>query len=286
MSTSFIGGDSFSLISSGSGGGGGGGAAVIILGAGSGSSDRCGANNTASGTYSFVAGECNSAISNYSVVVGGQCNTACGLGSFVGGGLCNNTNGNACGFIGGGYCNTASGIQSMAIGAFSVADSLFGFALGRDANVFSIIGRQTYASGSTSVIGDAQKSTFVLRAATTGVTATSLTTDGSGTALSTNQVILSNQASYRFKGSIVGKQSGSVNVASWDIDGLIVRGANAAATTLNIANVNLVQNTPAWGTPTLAADTTNGGLRVQCIGAAATNIQWTCTIETTEVIYA
>jgi hypothetical protein len=109
---------------------------------------------------------------------------------------------------------------------------------------------------------------------------------GFGAAGTTNQVILSNQSAYRFKGSIVGKQSGSVNAAVWDIDGFIVRGANAAATTLNVSNVTLVENTPAWGTPTLAADTTNGGLQVQVIGAAATNIQWTAVIETTEVIYA
>jgi hypothetical protein len=55
---------------------------------------------------------------------------------------------------------------------------------------------------------------------------------------------------------------------------------------LNVSNVTLVENTPAWGTPTLAADTTNGGLQVQVTGAAATNIQWTAVIETTEVIYA
>ena len=56
--------------------------------------------------------------------------------------------------------------------------------------------------------------------------------------------------------------------------------------TLVVGNVNLVSNTPSWGTPTLAADTTNGGLRVQVTGLAATNIQWTAVIETTEVIYA
>ena len=89
MTTSFIGGDSFSLISSGSGGGGGGGAAVIILGGGCGSSVRCAANNTASGTYSFAAGQCNSAISNGSGIVSGFCNTVCGVCSFIGGGTCN-----------------------------------------------------------------------------------------------------------------------------------------------------------------------------------------------------
>ena len=65
-----------------------------------------------------------------------------------------------------------------------------------------------------------------------------------------------------------------------------MRGANAAATTLNVSNVTLVENTPAWGTPTLAADTTIGCLRVQVTGAAATNIRWIANIETTEIIFA
>jgi hypothetical protein len=148
-----------------------------------------------------------------------------------------------------------------------------------------VIGRLSHASGQEATAGDAQASKFILRERTTGNTATTITSD-SAAASTNNQVILSNQSAYRFKGSIVGKQSGSVNAAAWDIDGFIVRGANAAATTLNISNVTLVQNTPAWGTPTLAADTTNGGLRVQVTGATATNIQWTALIETTEVIYA
>jgi hypothetical protein len=67
---------------------------------------------------------------------------------------------------------------------------------------------------------------------------------------------------------------------------LIVRGANAASTVLTASTVTLFSNLPGWGTPTLAADTTNGGLQVQVSGLAATNIQWTAVIETTEVIYA
>ena len=112
-----------------------------------------------------------------------------------------------------------------------------------------------------------------------------MTSDGAGAA-SNNQIILSNQSAYRFKGTIIAKQSGSVNSAAWDVDGFIVRGANAAATTLNVSNVTLIQNTPGWGTPTLSADTTQGGLRIQIQGAAATNIQWVGDIKTTEVIYA
>ena len=79
----------------------------------------------------------------------------------------------------------------------------------------------------------------------------------------------------------------STNVGVWDIDCVIVRGANAASTVIaGSANVNLVVNTGTFGTPTLTANTTLGCLTVTVIGVAATNIQWTCAIDTTEVIYA
>jgi hypothetical protein len=181
--------------------------------------------------------------------------------------------------------NTASAQFACAVGGIqNVASGFVSYANGYQANTFSVTGRQSRGYRNT-ISGDCQKSEFFLSIRTTGDTATTVTVGG-GAAAATNQVILSNQSAYRFKGSIVGKQSGSTNAAVWDIDGFLVRGANAAATTLNVSNVTLVENTPAWGTPTLAADTTNGGLQVQVIGAAATNIQWTAVIDTTEVIYA
>jgi hypothetical protein len=226
-----------------------------------------GLTNTAGGLYSTSIGSGNTASQQNSVALGGN-NTASGAYAFVVG-----VNGIASGQFATsiGNENTASGNVSFAHGAYSSS--------------FSIYGRKVYASGRESTSGDAQKSTFILRERTTNDTATTLTSD-SGAASTTNQVILQNNNAFRFKGTIIGKQSGSTNVAAWDIDGLIVRGANAAATTLIVSNVNVVDNTPTFGTPTLAADTTNGGLRVQVTGLAATNIQWTATIETTEVIYA
>lgn len=243
--------------------------------------DVTGSNATASNTGAFA-------------VNGGQ---ASGLWSFaMGRAVASNTNAFAFGAyytgatasgegsvaIGG---NTASSFGAVAIGGQgNLASGYMSYASGNTTSTFGVTGRQTRGYYNTA-IGDCQKSEFFLSKRTTDATATTITIGG-GVASSSNQVILSNQSSYRFKGSIVGKQSGSTNVASWDIDGLIVRGANAAATTLAVSNVTLVQNTPAWGTPTLAADTTNGGLRVQVTGATATNIQWTAVIETTEVIYA
>jgi hypothetical protein len=243
-----------------------------------------GTNNTASGSRSTVAGgaSCtatsyaastlggfgNVSTNNYASNLGGQSNTASGSHSSVVGGA----------------SNTASGTYSLAGGGASVANSTGSVALGIGANVNSVLNRNSFGNN-LSVSGDAQKSTFIFRMRTTTDTLTTFTIDGTG-ASAVNQVILSNNSSFRFKGTIIAKQSGSANTAAWDIDGLITRGANAGTTTLLISNVTLVQNTPAWGTPTLSTDTTQGGLKIQIQGALTTNIQWVGNIETTEVIYA
>lgn len=226
-----------------------------------------GRSNRATGDYSFVTGFGNTASGNYSTVMG---NNHSGSGTYA---------------VALGQNGFVSGIAAVGIGDTITANADYSMALGKQASVFSIIGRQAYASGQEASIGDSQVSKFVLHERTTGNTATTLTTNSSA-AGTNNQVVLSNNATYRFKGVIVGRQSGSTNTAAWDIEGLIVRGTSAATTVLNVSTVTLVENSPAWGTPTLAADTTNGALRVQVTGAAATNIQWVCTIETTEVIYA
>ena len=245
------------------------------------SSISIGSGGVAGGTgenYVFGNGVANG---NFAAVSLGRANTSSGDGTLSAGFNCTASGSRAVAI---GQSNIASANGALATGVGTTASGIASIATGWLSNTFSITGRQSHGNNNT-VSGDCQKSIFPLSVRTTDATATTLTVAG-GAASTTNQVILSNQSAYRFKGTIIGKQSGSTNVAAWDIDGLIVRGANAASTTLVVGNVNLVSNTPAWGTPTLAADTTNGGLRVQATGAASTNIQWTAIIETTEVIYA
>jgi hypothetical protein len=182
--------------------------------------------------------------------------------------------------------NTASGGGAVAIGGRNnLANGTYSYTFGAYCSTNGVQGRQSRGRSLGTVQGETQKSEFYLSKRTTDATATTVTVAG-GTADTTNQVILSNNSAYGFTGTIVGKQSGSTNACMWKVTGLIARGANAASTTLTFSSVDLVSNAPGWGTPTLAADTTNGGLRVQVVGLAATNIQWTATIETTEVIYA
>ena len=243
-----------------------------------------GTNNTASGSRTTVAGGSSCTATNYGAsTLGGFGNTSTNNYASNIGGSGNSASGQYSTVIGG-ASNVASGTYALAGGVQSVANSDFSIALGYGASVNSIIGRNAYCK-LHAVVGDAQSSTFIFAQRTTDATLVNFTIDG--TAASTvNQVILPNNGAFRFKGTIIAKQSGSTNVAAWDIDGLIVRGASAATTTLLISNVVLVQNTPGWGTPTLAANTTQGGLRIQIQGAAATNIQWVGDIKTTEVIYA
>lgn len=185
-----------------------------------------------------------------------------------------------------GTTNTAS--AGIALGTSNTVDAGASTAIGKQASVFSIKGRLAHSAGQVAVLGDSQTSKFILQNRTTNNTATTLVSDAvaSPTPFSNNQVILSNQSAYAFEGKIIGKQSGSTNAAVWKVEGLIVRGSNAASTVLTASTVTLFSNLPGWGTPTLAADTTNGGLQIQVSGLAATNIQWTAVIETTEVIYA
>jgi hypothetical protein len=241
-----------------------------------------GQSSTASGSYSVSIGQSNTASAANSVAIGysntsqtGQ-NVAIGYGNTASGSL-------PC--VAMGYSATASGSSAISLGRSTIASGTYSVATGYGSNAYSIIGRKVHSPNLITTSGESQKSTFVLLSRTTGNTLTALSSDN-GAASATNQLNLQNNNSIRFKGTIIGRQSGSTNTSAWDIDGIIQRGTTAASTTLLINNVTVVQNTPAWGTPTLVANTTLGGLTVNVTGVATTNIMWVATIETTEVIYA
>jgi hypothetical protein len=174
----------------------------------------------------------------------------------------------------------ATGVNSIAVGENSSANHARSIALQNGNSRY--IGHFVIAPYNPI----AQKGMGCLYALTADSTPTKLTTDSLvvGTA---NQVILPNNSTYAFTGTIVAQQSkaqGSAT-AAWKVEGLITRGANAAATTLVASTVTAISNAPAW-TLALSADTTNGGLAVTFTGAAATNIRTVATIETVEVTYA
>jgi hypothetical protein len=190
-----------------------------------------------------------------------------------------------------GNVSNASGTGSVAIGCGSTIGS-GATASGNDAIAFGDsaraleIKKYAFAGWGIASAGSSQMGILLLCKTTTNDTATVLTSD-TGVAATSNQVILSNSSAYAFTGTVVARQQAAdgTDSAAWKIEGLIRREANAASTTLVASTVTAIDNTPGW-TLALSADTTNGGLAVTATGAAATDIRWVATVQTSEVIYA
>ena len=219
------------------------------------------ANSTSSygatGANSVAIGKTNKAQSTWSSAIGGSLNIASDTGATVTGG----------------YTNTASGLYSRSGGREAKSDKY---------------GKDAWASGQFSAQGDAQAGTFVLRSDTTDATPEALTSSNSA-ASTTNQIILPNNSAYSFSGTIIARQQASAgsDYASWEIKGALLRDGTATSTVLGNGIKNKLfasAGASAWDIA-LTADTTNGGLKIEVTGTAATNIRWVATVNTSEVTY-
>jgi hypothetical protein len=273
-----------------------------------------GPSAVASGTQSIALGSLADATSNYSLALGYTAQAVTGLyataigRSYASGtdsfaaAIANNTSSygaTGANSVAIGYRAKASAADSVAIGdtntssaqgavtfggAGNTASASYSFATGYQ-SLSSIVGKSARASGQFSAQGDAQTGTFVLRSDTTDATPEALTTNNSA-ASTDNQIILPNNSAYAFHGTIVAREQASAGTdcAAWKIEGLIRREGSAGTTVLVNSATTVIDNTPSWGLA-LSADTTNGGLKIEFTGAAATNIRVVATISTSEVTY-
>ena len=222
-------------------------------------SHSIGYNNNVSGYSAFACGEGNT-VSGARGVALGQSNTS---------------------------GSTVSSRPNVAIGALCSATGGVAFAFGERADTRGIYGKYTFSSGYGAGTGTAQTGTLVLNTDTTDATPSVLcsgqTTD---TPSATNQIILPNNSAYAFHGTIVAREQASAGTdcAAWKIEGLIRREGSAGTTVLVNSATTVIDNTPSWGLA-LSADTTNGGLKIEFTGAAATNIRVVASIHTSEVTY-
>jgi len=202
----------------------------------------------------------NIASGSISTIVGGYNNQSTAFGSFVGGGATHLANAQYS-TISGGVNGTARSINGYCV--FSAHNNPIANASGVQQAALLILGTQT-----------------------TDATATALRSDSSA-ASGTNQVILPNNSAYFFTGEVVSGVTGGGDTKGWTIEGVIKRGANAAATTL--VGVTVMSSYADLGAATwtiaVTADTTNGGLRVTFTGQASTTIRTVCQIRTTEMTY-
>lgn len=184
----------------------------------------------------------------------------------------------------------AIGTRAKATATYSTAIAYEGIASGGYSTVLNGVGATDGGIWGKFVIGSGfnaagQTGIAQTRMTTTDATATVLRANG-GAAGTTNQVILPNNSAFAFSGIIVARQqaAGGTASAAWEVKGLIRREGSAGTTVLVNSSMTVIDNTPGW-TLALSADTTNGGLAVTATGAAATNIKWLATIQTSEVTY-
>ena len=228
----------------------------------------------ASGASSFAA-----AVSNNTSTYGATGSQSISIGQFT-----RATSGGAATF--GGAFSNASGSQSLAIGRNVLAQQQASVALGQQ-SLSAVAGKFAYSSTNFSATGDSQHGMCVLRQSTTDATPKVMLTDSASVAASAiNQIILPNNSAYFFSGTIIAREQASAgtDVGAWEIKGAIRREANAASTVLIKSTIDDF-NVPTGWAVALTADTTNGGLAITVTGAAATNIRWVATVNTSEVTY-
>ena len=263
-----------------------------------------GGNNQATGIYSFIGGggdagtaaNRNVASGAYSVVVGGRNNQATGQASFIGCGgyvasIAGNTaSGNLSAVVSGVLCTASAEGAFIGSGYINVANGLYStIAGGVRGTTRSIVGNAVFPACSNPIadaLGINQAALLVLAVQTTDATATALRSNSSA-ASGTNQVILPNNSAYFFRGEVVSGKTAGGDTKGWTIEGVIKRGANAAATTLvgvTVLSTHADAGAATW-TIAVTADTTNGGLRVTFTGQAATTIRTVCQIRTTEMTF-
>jgi len=257
------------------------------------------ANNISSGV---AGGRLNVASADYAMVGGGRENVASGGYSSVGGGISNTASGLWSG-VGSGLNNIASGgIAYVASGGANTASGDYSFVAGGSDNVASgnvsaviggvygttrgIIGYLVTPASDTPIeakAGVQQSGCLIVGVQTTNATATKLRSNSSA-AGATNQLILQNNSAALLYIDLIGWDQTdyiTVNV----INGLIVRGANAASTVLKSPGYQNYEKSTGASTwlMALSADTTNGGLVITVTGQASKTIRWVARIFATEV---
>jgi hypothetical protein len=247
----------------------------------------CGSTSTASGTASFSAGDSAIASASYTFAAGFGSEASNSYSISAGGSSL------ASGYaaVALGSSATASGSNSVCISNNSTADATGSSVLGgRYGTTRGIQGYTVFPASVNpiaSAAGVSQSALLVLAVQTTDATATALRSNASA-AGTDNQVILPNNSAYSFRGNIIANVTGAGDTKGWVIEGAIKRGANAASTTM-VGTPTVTSNyadagASAW-TVAVTADTTNGGIKIEVTGQAATTIRWCCAVETSEVTF-
>lgn len=211
------------------------------------------------------------------VLGGGRANVVSVDYGTIAGGLENNVTSGQNGTIGGGTTNTADAINATIPGGTA----------GWSRGVKGALAYGGNGVGSVASLGFSQYREIVYRTTTNNATATPLTTDNSGVAQPNNCALMTAKQVASFFGQVVAVNNATDEMHAWQVQGLIKRPSNAASTVLvasTVTDLGSDAGAAAW-TLALAADVTNGGLRVTATGAAGTAISWVGAIRLVEAMH-
>ena len=195
---------------------------------------------------------------------------------------------------------TASGVQSLSIGSGTCSNNKsislgFGNIVDGQGAVAIGVGAKTWGTSSKIVFGGnygysdgrLQSGIIQVHNNTTDATPVVLSSNSTSTAGSSNQLILPNNSSFTFTGIVSAREKASegTDVGAWEVKGVVRREGSASTTTLVNSVINEI-NVPTGWAVAVSADTTNGALAITVTGVASTNIRWSTTLYTTEVMYA
>ncbi len=193
--------------------------------------------------------------------------------------------------ISGGSFNEASALHSIIIGGNNnINDANYAVVLGgANGNTRGTIGAVItpgYATGGTSnSSGIIQSGLYIMSELTADATQGILTTNGSGTLDASNQIVLPDNSTYYFKGTVIAKDiTNSTNIDMWTIEGAVRR--DAGSTTTNyLYSPTVTSLATATHSILLDLDATIGCMFIRAFPAGGHNgnIRWAAKIETLEV---
>lgn len=223
-----------------------------------------GYSNTASGTQAtVVGGVSNMATDEGAVVIGGDSNAAT----------------EAFATVGGGGDNVAAGQNATVVGGYdNAAEGSYATVGGGRQGYAALYGQQAHAAGQFAARGDAQRSDYVLRNATSNATQTELFLDGVG-----ERLTLSDDTTWFFEARIAARRTDANNEsAAYILQGCLDRNAGTVALVGSVAKIILAEDTSAWDV-TAEADNTNKALVIKVTGEASKAIRWVAHVATVEV---
>lgn len=133
------------------------------------------------------------------------------------------------------------------------------------------------AAGEGGPVGATGPSTdTVATVTTTDATPTELTDDG-------DPLTLENNSAWAFSVLVTAKRVGAETAAAYKFEGLIRRGANAAATVLVFQQKTVMAEDASSWDAAVTADVSNGALAITVTGVAAQTIKWQALVSAAEI---